>query len=69
MTMSHDSSHRDEKRTPDGDLFASGSPIQRAPVAQYTATRSLSDRAPFATALSGYDPDRVSGSDYPWCVP
>jgi hypothetical protein len=35
----------------------------------YPATRRLSDRVPFAHALSGYDPDRVSGSDYAWTVP
>jgi hypothetical protein len=34
------------------------------------ATRSLSDRAPFAYALSGYDPDRVQLEGYDaWTVP
>jgi hypothetical protein len=36
---------------------------------RYPATRRLSDRVPFAHALSGYDPDRVSGADYAWRVP
>jgi hypothetical protein len=36
---------------------------------RHPATRRLSDRVPFAHALSGYDPDRVSGSDYAWTVP
>jgi hypothetical protein len=35
----------------------------------YRATRRLSDRVPFAHALSGYDPDRVDDEDYPWSVP
>jgi L-rhamnose isomerase len=35
----------------------------------YQATRRLSDRAPAATALMGYDPDRVTEEDYPWSVP
>lgn len=33
------------------------------------ATRHLSDRAPFAAQLSGWDPDRVADADYPWSVP
>lgn len=37
---------------------------------RYPATRSLSDRAPFAVALSGYDPDRVRLEGYAcWTVP
>lgn len=36
---------------------------------QYQATRALSDRAPFAHALSGHDPDRVADAEYPWTVP
>jgi len=35
----------------------------------YPATRHLSDRAPFAHHLSGYDPDRVADADYSWSVP
>lgn len=31
---------------------------------QYPAKRGLSDRAPFATALSGYDPSRVELEGY-----
>jgi hypothetical protein len=37
---------------------------------KFPAKRSLSDRAPFATALSGYDPDRVQLEGYDaWTVP
>jgi hypothetical protein len=35
----------------------------------YLATRRLSDRVPFAHALSGYDPDRIADEDYAWRVP
>lgn len=67
--MHYDSKHDPRKRTTDGDLFADGTGIQRASSVQYPARRSLSDKAPFAHALSGYDPDRVAESDYPWTVP
>jgi hypothetical protein len=33
---------------------------------KYPAKRSLSDRAPFATALSGYDVERMTASEYAW---
>jgi hypothetical protein len=36
---------------------------------RFPATRRLDERVPFAHALSGIDPDRVSGSDYAWTVP
>lgn len=64
--MHYDSPHNSKKRTPDGDLFGGDTRIQLHPGVQYPATRSLSDKAPFAHALSGIDPDRVNGLDYPW---
>lgn len=68
--MHYDSRFNTKKRTPEGDLFADGTRIQDAPSVQYPARRSLSDRAPFATALSGYDPDRVLLEGYDaWTVP
>lgn len=64
--MHHDSKHNTKKRTADGDLFADGTRIQSRPEVQYRATRSLSDRAPFATALSGYDASRIDLEGYDW---
>lgn len=58
--MHYDSPHNTKKRTADGDLFADGTRIQDAPSVQYPARRSLSDLAPFAHALSGYDEARVA---------
>lgn len=64
--MHYDSPHNTRKRTTDGDLFAGDTRIQVHPDVQCPATRSLSDKAPFAHALSGIDPDRVAEADYPW---
>jgi predicted subunit of tRNA(5-methylaminomethyl-2-thiouridylate) methyltransferase len=64
--MHYDSKHNTKKRTPDGDLFADGTRIQDAPSVQYPARRSLSDRAPFAYALSGFDVERMTASEYAW---
>lgn len=54
----------DDHRPRDVERQASYAPDEWRP--QYRATRSLSDRAPFATALSGIDVERMSISDYAW---
>jgi hypothetical protein len=67
--MHYDSPHNTRKRTVDVDLLAAETRIQLHPGVQYPAKRLLSDRAPFAHALSGYDPDRIACAEYPWTVP
>jgi hypothetical protein len=64
--MHYDSRFNTTKRTPDGDLYPDGTRIQDAPSVQYPARRGLSDRAPFATALSGIDVARMTASEYAW---
>ena len=44
-------------------------PVEGEWTPKHPATRTLSERAPFAFGLSGIDPDRVEDTDYPWLVP